>query len=142
MIITPPSNIWVPRNKGRAPVQDFNTIDLEDSDTVNQAKLESWIAQQVGEVLEFEYPGREWGVRVNIPGGMVEVFCMALSGTHAYHILLEGRSMKDLQKRAKMAGGEILERFGVTRGKKYDVDTTETFKRDVKGDAIVDGSND
>ena len=133
--------IWVPHNKGRQPIQDYNEINFLDSETEKQAKTEYWIAKQVGTRLEQEYPGREWGVRPNIVGGMVEIFCMALSGTHAYHIKMDC-TIKELQVKALAAAGEILERFNVTREKKYDTDVTEAFIRDHNGDAIVDGAND
>lgn len=139
MILTKPQQIIIPRNKGRQPVQDYNQINLEDSDDIKTAKMEYWISKAVGAKLEQKYSGREWGVRVNIPGSMVEIFCFALSGTHAYHLKLNC-TLKELQRKALKAAGEILERFNVTRNKKYDTDITEAFDRDIKGD-VIGGDN-
>lgn len=131
----PSSNIWVPGSRGRQAVTDHNDINLEDSESENQAKLEYHIAKQVGVRLEQEYPGREWGVRPDLTGGIVEIFCFALSGTHAYLLHMDG-SIHDLIEKALRAAGEILERYGVTRNKKYNIDITEAFDRDHNGDVI------
>jgi len=132
---TPSTNIWVPGARGRQAVIDSNEINLEDSESTNQAKLEYYIAKQVGVRLEKEYPGREWGVRPDLTGGIVEIFCLALSGKHAYLLHMNG-SIHDLIEKALRAAGEILERYGVTRNKKYDIDITEAFDRDHNGDVI------
>ena len=77
-----PGNIWIPGARGRQAVTDHNEINLEDSETENKAKLEYHIAKQIGVRLEREYPGREWGVRPDLTGGVVEIFCFALSRDH------------------------------------------------------------
>jgi len=131
----PSTNIWIPGSRGRQAVTDSNEINLEDSETVNQAKLEYHIARQVGTRLETKYPGREWGVRPDLTGGIVEIFCFALSGKHAYLLHMDC-NLHELIEKALRAAGEILERYGVTRNKKYDVDITEAFERNHHGDVI------
>jgi len=130
------SNIWIPGGgRGRQAVTDSNEINLEDSESENQAKLEYYIAKQVGTRLEYEYPGREWGVRPDLTGGILEIFCLALSGNDAYLLHMDG-TIHELIEKAIRAAGEILERYGVTRNKKYDIDITEAFDRDHKGNVI------
>jgi len=46
-------------------------------------------------------------------------------------------TVADLIPRCRRAAGEILERFGVSRGKIIDPSTLDSFDRDVRDDAIA-----
>lgn len=122
---------------GREITADYNEINLLELDDVKQAKLEMWIAKNVGEVLCKHYPNREWGVGVDLFGGSIVIKCESLSTEKGYVIHLAGRNMPELQQRAVMAAGEILERYGVSRSRGFDPDQLESLKRDpITDDAI------
>ena len=130
------SQIWVPNQKGREPERDYNEINMFDSETAKQAKIESWIAKQVGTKLAEKFPQREWGVKVDVQGQMVIIICETVSLTRGYHIKMGGRTIQELCEFSIEAGAEILERHGITRDRKYNADTTEAMIRDAKGDMI------
>lgn len=117
-------------------VEDYNEINLLETDDSKQAKLEMWIAKNIGSTLMEKYPNREWGVGTNVPGQMVYIMCPSLSTTNAYYISMHGRSIEDLKVEAVRAAGEILERFGITRGRNCNPEQFETLARDLKGDVI------
>jgi hypothetical protein len=109
--------------------------------SVKRAKLEMWIAKNVGTSLVKHYPNRQWGVRVDLEGYMVIVTCDSISLTKGYHIHLLDRSIGELCDRAKQAAGEILERHGVSRSRKFDADILEALPRDVRDEVIANDSD-
>ena len=115
---------------GREITADYNEINIYANEDVNQAKVEMWMAKQLGESLVENYPNRQWGVEVNIPGLMVVITCPSLCEVKGYHISMEdGRTIKDLQARAISGAGEILERYGISRGKIFNPDTIEGMEK-------------
>lgn len=121
---------------GREISEDYNEINLLETDDTKIAKLEMWIAKGVGDTLVRHYPNREWGVKVDLFGQMLIIVCDSVSNEKGYHISMVGRSLHDLQEKAKYAAGEILERHGITRGRIVDEDIFETLKRD-HGDNVI-----
>lgn len=102
---------------------DFNAIDYTDLTSKMEkrvAEIEMEISRRVGGALVRTYPGREWSVAVSLSvnplhGGTLAVKLPALSDHLAYVIHLKNRSMDELCQEAIRAGGEALERFGLTR---------------------------
>lgn len=136
-IVTPNS-----RGKfGREVEVDYNEINLLESDTTKRAKIEMWIAKNIGDHIIKTYPNREWGVRVNIEGRLVIITCDSLSSEKGYHIHMQGRTIHQLQAKSLNAAGEILERHGITRNKHIDEDIFETLKRDSGDNVITEDSN-
>jgi len=86
---------------------DRETLTL---DAVRKRKLEENAAMQVADILEAEYSGHAWGV--NIDQGFANIFNVACSTTHGYRLLMPCTKQEILA-----AGGEVLERFGLPRGK-------------------------
>ena len=109
---------------------DYNAIDEMESSSSALAKIEMWIAKKIGTVLVEKYPNRQWGVQVNAEGGVLIITCPSLSTEKGYHIHMNGENVQDLEVKAIRAAGEILERYDITRGKKFDEDTLETLDRD------------
>lgn len=130
MIITSDNRV-----RGDQITKDCNEINLLETDEAKQAKLEMWIAKSVGTKLVQHYPGREWNVKVDTRGGMLVIICPTVSREKGYHLRLD-RTMNDLQAAAVRAGGEILERHGVTRARSFDETIAETLKRDLKDNVI------
>lgn len=83
------------------------------------------------------YPGHFWAVNADIAHGVINIFNMHISTTHGYvlivHDWLKERVVADDVIRA---GGEILERAGMRRGR-FDAAEYAALPRDFKGDVIV-----
>jgi hypothetical protein len=121
---------------GKEIVDDYNEIHMMELESVKVAKLESWMAKGVGETLMGVYPNRQWGVRVDLEGQMICVTCPSVSNEKGYYISMVGRSLHDLQEEAKRAAGEILERYNLSRERKFNPDVFETLDRDLSDEVI------
>lgn len=126
---------------GREVTDDFNEISIFELGTVKRAKLEMWIAKNIGTVLVKHYPNRQWGVRVDLQGQMIIVTCDSVSLTKGYHIHMLNRTIGELSNRAIKAAGEILERHGLTRTRSFDADILETLKRDFQDEVVANDSD-
>lgn len=113
---------------------DYNQIELSVFDTCEQqrAKLEMYIAKGLASVLANHYPNRNWNIGVDLEGGVVIVQCPDISTMSGYYIKLN-RSMNEIREMLPRIGGEILERAGVPRDRKYDNEHMDTLKRDIRG---------
>ena len=119
--------------------KDYNQINLEDSSDERQAKLEQWIAMRVGTKLMQHYNQREWKVIVDVAGGVMIVACDSISNHNGYHIHLD-KTIDELERRAVMAAGEILERHSVSRSRNFNPDNLEDLKRDFRDNVISSDS--
>ena len=126
--------------KGKDSVQDFNAPQ-EGGLTQERMRLEFWIAKQLGEDLCATYPNRGWNVDVDIENEVIVVSCPNLSKRMGYRLHIKKDTVKELMPRCRKAAGEILERYGVSRGRVLDPATLETFERDVRDDAISEDAN-
>jgi len=102
------------------PLQDMREMDL---------------AKKYAEQLEAAYPGHLWAVTVDLRGGVAQVFNMSLTGRYGFVIKLS--RLKFDPKALVMAGGEILERYRLSRGKMIEAEIAG-LKRDFSGAAIGD----
>ena len=116
---------------------DYNEINPDDSEDERKAKLEQWIAMRVGSKLMKTYNQREWKVIVDIPNQMLIIACDSISNYKGYHIHMIGRTIDELERRAIMAAGEILERHNVSRSKRFDADILENLPRDSLDNVIA-----
>lgn len=128
-------SIWMP-GMGREVVDDYNEINMLELESTKVAKLESWMAKGVGQVLMNTYPNRQWGVTVDLEGQMIMISCPSVSHTKGYYISMVGRSLHDLQEEGKRAAGEILERYNLSRERHFDADIIETLDRDLSDEVI------
>lgn len=69
-------------------------------------------ARNIGEVLEKKYPGWLWLVR--ILDGVAMIHSLRLSGKHGF--VLHVDQIDNDYKKVMQAGGEMLERYGFSRG--------------------------
>lgn len=123
--------------KGRDPVVDFNAPQADNSHEAQAMRLEYWIAKQIGTDLTRTYPGRQWMVDVDSRNQVIVISCPSLSKRMGYRVHMKRDTVADLIPRCRRAAGEILERFGVSRGRIIDPYTLEAFPRDVRDDAIA-----
>lgn len=128
---------WYVGEKGKDPVTDHNAPQLEGSHEEKAVRLEFWIAKQIGTDLVRTYPGRQWLVDVDSRNQVIVISCPSLSKRMGYRVHMKRDAVADLIPRCRRAAGEILERFGVSRGRIIDPYTLEAFPRDVRDDAIA-----
>lgn len=114
---------------GREIAKDYNTIFFHEDDDARIAKLEMWIAKQIGEHIIKHYPNRQWNVNVDAAGRLMIIMCPSLSHLKGYHIHMKDDGIQELQERAVLACGEILERYGMKRSRKFDAEELETLDR-------------
>lgn len=82
------------------------------------------------------YPGHFWAINADIRGGQIVVFNMHISQTHGYILNVDDWLQQHAVTKALMvAGGEILERHGMPRGK-FDADIYATLPRNFMGEVI------
>lgn len=115
---------------------DFNEIDMMEAESSKIAKMEMWIAKALGTKLVATYPNRQWGVQVDVKGGMAIITCPSLSTERGYYLHLRNDTLDALSARAVTAAGEILERFGLSRARRFDSDILETLDRNMKDEVI------
>ncbi len=127
-----------PRSKGDGEIitGNFNSVEAVEKD-LKKAKLELFIAQKIGTGLVKRYNNRQWKVIVDISGRMLIIACDSISNNKGYHIKMSGRNIHQLQQRAVVAAGEILERHNLARTKQFDPDIYETLPRDLQDNVIA-----
>jgi hypothetical protein len=102
--------------------------------TIDNA-LEFALAKRIADKLHQKYPGYLWAV--NIQGGMVDVRNLSLSGEWGFRLYQKAVQDDPNDKLAVMAGGEILERYKMRRGR-IDEDQYHNLKTDFAGRHEVD----
>jgi hypothetical protein len=136
---------FYPGEKGKAPVLDYNEVQPGESHEVKSAQLEFWIAKQIGTDLASTYRNRQWHVDVDARNNVIIISAPSLSKVFGYHLHIRtGETMPQLLLRTRKAGGEILERYNVTRARNTDpLIIEEGLTRDrrdnvISADAIPD----
>lgn len=90
---------------------------LDDSISIGSQQLNDMLlAKHSADALDRAYPGHLWAVDVN--GGVLNIRNLLLSPVMGWRIRVPSvYSASELQTRVLRAGGEILERFGLARGR-------------------------
>jgi hypothetical protein len=70
------------------------------------------LVKGAADTLERHYPGWLWAIEPDERGGVVNVFCMRLSGQWGYTLKIATLQTDVNFQRVMRAGGELLERFG------------------------------
>lgn len=122
---------------GRVPTGDYNVIDARLSANENVARIEFWIARAIGTKLVKTYPNRQWSVNVDGPNEVMVIQCPSLSTRKGYVIRISGLSIPQLEEKAVRAAGEILERYGVTRGRNQDPNEFDHLPQTVRDEVIA-----
>jgi len=95
------------------------------------------LAKRCGEALEKRYPGWLWTINPDEVGGVIYIYSLRLSGEYGYTIKIADIQDDPQAKEAIMAGGEILERYQIRRGK-YDRELLRGKMTDLRGNYIPD----
>ena len=134
------SRIYIPgETKGRSSVVDFNRIQVQNRYSEaeqDKIRVEYWLAKQIGEALCRKFPNREWHVDVDTRNQVIVIGCPSVSKRKGYRLHMKQDKLKDLIKRSEYAAAEILERYGVSRGRIIDPMTFDAFDRDVYDDCV------
>lgn len=96
-------------------------------------------ATRIGHEFARTYPGHGWEVTVDIRQGVCNIFNRHMSATIGYRWKLEEIRLASLTPDIVRIGGEILERFGLSRTK-FEVDKIRTIQEATKGRAKADMS--
>lgn len=95
------------------------------------------LVKRTAEALNKHYPGHLWAVNINEDGGVITVMNLALSGSWGFLLKLK-TVQEDPDLRSVMrAGGELLERYRLRRGR-YEHGAISELRRDLRGNAIAD----
>lgn len=102
--------------------------------------LDMSLAKQLAEALHKHYPSQLWGVNVESRTGLITIRNLYLAGNWGY-VLKMGTvySASSIEQDAVRAGGEILERFRMARGK-FDADKWSSAPTDFAGRLLFDKS--
>lgn len=95
------------------------------------------LVKNVAETLLRHYPGHLWAVNINEEGGVITVMNLALSGNWGFLLKLSTVQNDPDLKSVMRAGGELLERYRLRRGR-YEPGAVGDLKRDIRGNAIAD----
>lgn len=91
--------------------------------------MDMTLAMEISANLNAHYPGYEWYVHVNSEGGVVDIKCGQVSMEYGFRMKMRerlstgawwNRTHEDLRNGAVAAGGELLERAKLKRGKRED----------------------
>lgn len=90
---------------------------LEITDNPNIEANDYVVARNIAECLQKHYPGHLWGVTCEGKAGIATVRNFSLSGKWGFIIKLSELFGDTEYRSVKRAGGEILERFNLSRGR-------------------------
>lgn len=110
-------------------------IDIESGLKSDQAVANA-MSDVIGNALSKHYPNRQWRVGIAVGGLVARIFCPAISNEYGYQIKLLNYTMMGLEKEAIFAGGEILERYGLSRERGAS-GGEESILKDHRGNAIM-----
>jgi hypothetical protein len=109
------------------------TLDLLDEGTSIANANDFVMAKHIAETLHAHYPGQRWAVTCDGRTGLITIRNLWLSGTYGYILKIgEISSVSMLTKDVVRAGGEILERFRMARGR-FDEVKYHTMPTDFAG---------
>ena len=89
-------------------------------------------AKRIAETLNRHYPGHLWGVTASHETGIATVLNLRLSGRWGFIVKLSEILHDPSMKKVIRAGGEILERYKVSRGV-FDQDRIDELTTDFAG---------
>lgn len=101
-------------------------IDLHGAAGHDAPQADISLALELSALLDTQYPDHQWMVHVNSQGGVIDIQNPPLFGAYGYRIIRPWQYTHDaLRHKVIMAGGEMLERANLRRGKNTGEDITE-----------------
>jgi hypothetical protein len=129
IIIAQPAD--VKRVKQNEPLSELSPAEVE------RAAAQDNYAKIVGSTLVKHYPGIEWKVTIRLgkSGGIAYVQVPRISSQFGMVVHLSDTAF-ELEEEARLGGGELLERFGITRNAAGAEADLRRLRRDFRGEAI------
>jgi hypothetical protein len=97
------------------------------------------MSKDVGDALNKAYPNWAWAVHANTVGGVVDIWNPALDMKYGFRLMISDINNDPALRCVLRAGGEMLERFKMNRGK-FNLDDWMNAQRDVRGILVGDNS--
>ncbi len=111
---------------------------MEAQDDSAQATLAEYdIARRMAETLHTHYPDHLWGVSADVEAGIATVTNLRLSGKWGFIIKLSTLVHDVNLKSVVRAGGELLERYKMRRGR-FDAAAYNDLPTDFSGNHYAD----
>lgn len=103
-------------------IKGKNGLDLHGAHGHKVELSDQMLAVELSKLLSDNYPGYQWVIAVNSDGGVIDIKNWDISWEWGYRIGGKGKTFQSmthdaLRHMAIMAGGEILERAKLKRGK-------------------------
>ena len=95
------------------------------------------LTKDTADKLEKHFPGWLWTINPDEGAGMMYIYSLRLSGEFGYKLKILDIQNDETRKFAIRAGGEILERYGIKRGR-YHRDLLRGKIADLRGNFIPD----
>jgi len=109
-------------------------LHLEDQEFRKQD--EAW-ALRLGAEFVKHYPGHGWEVHMDIKNGICNIFNRQMSPKAGYRWRLQEINTASISQDVRRIGGEILERFGLSR-EVFEADKIREIQATTHGNAKVD----
>jgi hypothetical protein len=89
-------------------------VEVPTDGTEDRTGYELWVARRARDLLDQIYPGHEWFIDFDLRKGGMAIALPTLMGSNWVYFIRQ----KDLEpRRVLMAGGELLERYRMPRGR-------------------------
>lgn len=93
-------------------------------------RMDQAACERAATTLFKKYPGHDW--KVAIDGGCMKIWSMNLSSNYGWLQRMSEVTPRDFDKKIMLAGGEILERFGMP-AQQMDIQIWKELPRDLRG---------
>ena len=91
--------------------------DIVTAEAIRNMKRENEIAKNLADYLQTIYPDYQWACNADIMGGVVHIYNLNLSGKWGFLLKIKDVVEDGWKKVLKNAGGELLERYHLARGR-------------------------
>jgi len=107
------------------------------SEDIVQKAASQIMCKNALDTLYKKYPGYTWMVMVDDVGGIMNIECLNASGRIGFTLHLNNivHDVGVLNKEVMRAGGELLERYGLSRNRAK-ADEIQNMKRDYRQEAV------
>lgn len=112
---------------------------ISDSRSISKEATKIRHCKNITEVLLKHYPDHLWGVALSDDCSMTYIRCFSVSGEMGYSLHTNKLNGDDMKRKVKVAGGEILERYNMSRGM-YRGDEHADLKMTRSGRIICDAA--
>jgi len=121
----------------KANAQQTQVLDVVSSEEDMYRKVAAdLLCKNIGKMLTRHYPGRRWHVEVNLRGGVAHIRLPDISMRYGITMHL-ARTVNELNQRTIHVGGEMLERFGLSRNQNAtNDDIAHVPKNRITGEAL------